>query len=423
MPKLTKRITDEAKACETRFFVWDDELPGFGLLVLPSGVKSFVLQYRNLAGRSRRYTIGRYGVMTVDEARTVARQALVKVEGGGDPVAARQSYRQAPTMNDLFDRYLKEHVAVHNQLSTQKDVAALIEKHLRPRMGAIKANDVKRADLAKVHHAMRETPRRANIALAILSKVLSLAELWGARPENSNPCGLIPRYPENHRKRFLNASEVQKLGEALVEAETFGLPWHIKGEKLKHLAKEENRRTLLSWQVVAAIRLLLLTGARLTEVITLKWTDIDTQAGTMALPDKKGGKREPHPVASAALALIASLPRKKGSPYLFPRDSDPKRPISSEVMENGWQRLRWHCDMEDVRLHDLRHTVGTYAAQAGVSGFIVRDLLRHRNITTTGRYANFDSDPVRNVSNIVGERIAASLAGQEGAKIVPLHKG
>lgn len=410
MPKITKRTADEAAPASSRVFIWDSELRGFGLVVQPSGIKSFVVQYRNAAGRTRRMALGRYGALTVEQARNLARTELFRVASGEDPMANKKAYREAPTLDDLFDRYFEEHVGAHNAASTRKDVEAMLRTHLRPRVGSIKAGDFGRADAAKLHTALKATPRRANHVLAILSKVLSLAEVWGARPLNSNPCRSIARYPEVQRKRFLNADEIARLGQALVEAETLGLPWQIKADGSKHLPPEAERRTLLSWQTVGAVRLLLLTGARLGEVLGLRWSDIDMAAGTIALPDRKGGERVPHPAGADALAAIAALPREKTAIFLFPRDDDRKQHVSKEALESAWARLRWRAGIDDVRLHDLRHTVGTYASQAGVSSFIVRDLLRHSNITMTGRYANFDADPVRGVANSVGSRIARGLA-------------
>ena len=153
---------------------------------------------------------------------------------------------------------------------------------------------------------------------------------------------------------------------------------------------------------------MLLTGARLSEITLLKWSDVDFDLLTIALPKYKGKKREPFPATASALDVLKSLPRVKGSALVFPRNTDITVPISKEVMESAWQRLRWRAEIVDVHIHDLRHTVGTYAAQAGVSGFIVRDLLRHANISTTGRYANFDANPVREVADIVGARILRS---------------
>ncbi len=171
----------------------------------------------------------------------------------------------------------------------------------------------------------------------------------------------------------------------MIEAETIGLPWNVEGKASKHLAKEQNQRTQLSWQVIGALRLLLLTGARLSEITLLKWSDVDFVLRTIALPKIKGKKREPFPATAAALDILKSLPRVRGSVLIFPRNTDTSTSISKDVMESAWQRLRWSAQIEDVHIHDLRHTVGAYAAQAGVSGFIVRDLLRHANISTTGR--------------------------------------
>lgn len=414
MPKLTKRLVDDSVPRSSRFYVWDTELRGFGVLVLPSGVKTFVFQYRNAAGRSRRQTIGRYGALTVDEARDLAKRSSYQKDTGSDPVAEKRDYRAAPTVGDLLGRYITDHLEKRCSESTRRDVQALVEKHIRPRLGTIKVNDLTRADVSKLHNAMKETPRRANYAVACLSKALALAEEWGMRAENTNPCSKISRFAQEHRTRFLSGDEIARLGQVLTEAETLGLPWRTTKEAAptgKHLAKDDKRRTKVSWQCIGAVRILLLTGARLSEITGLKWTDVDEKAGTFALPDRKGGKRKPHPVSQSAIETINALPKVKGSTLVFPRPTDPKRPISAEVMESAWQRIRWRAGLEDVHLHDLRHTIGTYAAQAGVSSFIVRDLLRHRNITTTARYANFDANPVRDISNVVGERIAANLAG------------
>ena len=405
MSKLTKKSVDDANTLPKPYLLWDGELRGFGLLVLPSGVKTYVFQYRNEARRSRRLTIGRHGSLTVSEAREIAHEAAVAVAKGNDPVGSKRSYREAPTISELLERYLSDHVIPHNAVSTQKDIRVVIAKKLKPAVGNIKVNDLTRADVAKLHNAMKDTPRRANYVLAIFSKALSLAELWGLRAQNSNPCIGIKRYPENYRTRFLKQDEVKRLLDAMIEAETVGLPWNVEGNSSKHLAKEPNQRTQLSWQVIGALRLLLLTGARLSEIILLKWSDVDFGLLTIALPKFKGRKREPFPATAAALDILKSLPRVKGSALVFPRNSDKAVPISKEVMESAWQRLRWRARIEDAHIHDLRHTVGTYAAQAGVSGFIVRDLLRHANISTTGRYANFDANPVREVAEIVGERI------------------
>ena len=205
------------------------------------------------------------------------------------------------------------------------------------------------------------------------------------------------------------------------EAEEFGLPWFVtaEGENARHLAKEDNRRTRINSAALAAIRFLLLTGARRSEALELRWADVDLKTGLVALPAKKGGVCAPHPVSSAALALLASRALDAAGPFVFPNAEDPEKPISVSVAENAWQRLRARAGLKDVRLHDLRHTVGTMAGNMGANAFLVRDVLRHANVTMTHRYVNADADPMRALSDRVGEALSAALAG-ERAQVVDL---
>ena len=414
MSKLTKRIIDDLKPASKSYIEWDKELRGFGVLVLPSGVKSFVLQYRNAARRSKRLTVGRYSVLTVDMARKIAQEALGQVAQGNDPVSERLEARQSLTVNDLLTRYLTEYVMVRSGAKTQENIKKIVENHIRPRIGTLKIKSVTKQDVLKLHLAMKDTPRSANIMLSTLSKAFSLAEDWNLRPENSNPCRKVEKYEENHRTRFLNDLELKRLGTVLIEAETTGIPWQMPNnhaKNSKHTAKLDNQRTFIPWQPIAAIRLLLLTGARLSEILSLEWLHISLPDKTMALPSVKGKARVPNPIGDAACDLLNALPKVQGSPYVLPREKDHMLHISIEVMQNTWQRIRWRAGLADVRLHDLRHTVGTYGAQTGGSMFEVRDLLRHNNISTTSQYANFDANPVRNLANKIGERVMTGLSG------------
>ncbi len=308
---------------------------------------------------------------------------------------------------------MKEHVEAHNAPRTQAEAKGIFDRIVRPRLGALKLESVTRQDVARLHFELRSTPTQANRALSFLLKVFANAELWGLRPEGSNPCRRIKRYPERARERLLREDELARLGAALEEAATVGLPWELDPDKpiSRHTAKAENRRTWLAREALDVIRLLLFTGARRGEIVSLEWCHVKFDVGAVDLPDKKGGPRRPHPVCAMALDILAAVARVAGSPFVFPRAADPTRHIAEEVVETAWRRVRGRAGLSDVHLHDLRHTVGTYAAQSGANSFAIRDLLRHKTMAMTGRYANFDSNPVRMISDAVGERIAAGLAG------------
>ncbi len=392
--KLTKQRVEKINPGEGDTITWDDGLTGFGVRVKPSGVRSYLVQYRSAQGRSRRVTLGRHGVLTLDEARRRAKKLLGVVADGGDPAADREKYRKAPTVEELCDRYLVEHVAEHNKPSTAKEFRRLVEKRIKPAIGKLKVVDVTRADVIKMHRAMRKTPRQANHAVAVLSKVFSLAELWGLRPDGSNPCRHVKRYAETERERFLAEVELSRLGAALAGAETEGTEQP---------------------SVTAAIRLLALTGCRLGEILGLRWDDVDLTGGAIDILDAKAGGRA-QTVGALTLALLDGLPR--AGEWVLPGTS-PDRAVSVSTVEKAWSRLRKQAGLEDARLHDLRHTVGTYAAHTGANAFLVRDKLGHKTLAMTGRYVGRDTDPLRALSDKVESRISAAMAGGS-AKVVAL---
>ena len=270
----------------------------------------------------------------------------------------------------------------------------MIEAHIKPKLGKVKVAGLSRAEVARLHHGMRETPYEANRTLAVFSKMLNLAEAWGLRPDGSNPCRHVKRYREQKRTRFLSGDELAAVGKVLAEAEQAGneLPG-----------------------VIAAIRLLALTGCRMGEILSLKRGHVDFEHGTIQLAEAKAGARSVA-LGAPALSLLAGMSQK--SPFVV-HGPDERKPLSRWTLEGGWRRIRAKAGLVNARLHDFRHTVGTYGGQAGFNAFVVRDLLGHKTLAMTGRYVERDFDPMRAAANQVSGRIAAAMEGKEG-QVVPL---
>ena len=269
MGKLTKRSIEALAPREIDYIAWDNDVPGFGVRVMPSGRKSFVLQYR--AGRrSRRMVLGYVNVVTPEQARTMAIQHLAALRQGVDPLAERDGGRDAVTVKDLAARFDAEHIAVHLKPSTQKEYRRSLKKFILPFFGNRPIAEVSREEVARFHHKYRHVPYQANRCLEILSKMFNLAELWGLRPDGSNPRKHIKKYREEKRERFLSAAELRRVGEVLREMEAEGLELP---------------------SAIAAVMLLILTGCRLNEIMTLRWEYVDLGAGVLNLPDSKTGAK------------------------------------------------------------------------------------------------------------------------------------
>ena len=302
--------------------------------------------------------------------------------GGYDPVEQIAIERIAPTVSDLCDRFLDVHVAVHVKPSTAKDYSSTIRRMIRPALGTFKVTEVLRKDIANLHYRHRDTPIQANRMLSVLSKMFNLAELWGLRPDGTNPCRHVPKYKENKLERYLTTDEIQHLGHILRRCEE-------DGSETPH--------------VIAAFRLLLLTGCRLGEIQTAKWEYV-TERG-LELPDSKVGKRCV-PLAAAARAVLDALPRTVGHPYII----EGKLPNSHITeMQRPWRRIRGLAGFDDVRIHDLRHTFASIAVSGGMPIQMVGRLLGHTQLQTTLRYAHLADDPVRAAAEENSAAIFASL--------------
>lgn len=383
MPKLNKRAIDALKPEAKDYFIWDSQIAGFGVRVMPSGAKTYQAQYRK-GGRTRRVSLGRHGKITVDEARRLAKDVMGQVAMGENPAEEIAVERRAPTVAALCDRFFKEHAEERCKPSTQKEYRRALDLFIKPEIGSFKVIDVERKDIAEMHHKHRDTPYQANRTLQVLSKMFNMAEVWGLRPDGSNPCRHVPKYREEKRERYLSQYELQRLGEVLCEAERDGSE---------------------SVHVVAAFRLLILTGCRLKEIQTLRW-DYITDAG-MELPDSKTGARR-IPLPAAARAVLSTLPRTEGNPYVIEGKLDGSHITD---LQHPWRRIRARAGLKDVRIHDLRHTYASNAVSSGMPIQMVGRLLGHTQIQTTMRYAHLADDPVKRAAEENANRLSAFVIG------------
>lgn len=385
MPKLTKRLIESLEAKSKDYFVWDQELPGFGLRILPSGTRKFVLQYRY--GRiSRRMGLGRYGAINVEQARTLAIQALAKLHCDVDPLAEQQARRTALTVRELAKRFDEEHISVHLKPTTAKEYRRNLSLFILPAIGKLRITDVTRAEIAKFHHDWRHKPYQANRNLEVISKMFNLAELWGLRPDGTNPRRHIKKYAERKRERFYSASELASLGNILdeMERERIELP-----------------------SAIAAVRLLLFTGCRLREILTLRWEYVDLNYQALRLPDSKTGAKIVN-LGKPAIDILNRIERLPDNPFVI-TGRNPGQHLTD--LQPFWQRLRARAGLKDARIHDLRHTFASIAVSHGQSLPMIGKLLGHSQPQTTARYAHLARDPLIEAANDITSIIAASLAG------------
>lgn len=383
MPKLTKRTVDALAPDTKDYFVWDTLIAGFGVRIMPSGAKSYQAQYRK-GGRTRRIALGRHGNITVEEARLLAKEVLGDVAKGENPAEDIAQHRKAPTVAALCERFFEAHVMERCKPSTQGEYRRAINMFINPALGSFKLVDVERKDVAELHHKFRDKPYQANRTLGVLSKMFNLAEIWGLRPDGSNPCRHVPKYREHKRERYLSQVELQRLGQVLAEAEQ-------DGSETPH--------------IIAAFRLLILTGCRLGEIQTLQWGFITDQG--MELPDTKTGARR-IPLPSAARAILSALPRFDGNPYVIVGKVAGKHATD---FQHPWRRIRERAGLAGVRIHDLRHTYASNAVSSGMPIQMVGRLLGHTQIQTTMRYAHLADDPVKLAAEQNAERLSAFVGG------------
>ncbi len=403
--KLTKRVIDgityQGRGGQ-RQALWDEDLSGFGLRVYPNGKKAFVLSYR-VAGRKRLMAIGAYGVLSLDEARKLVRKHLVSVDAGADPLEARQKDAQGETVKDLCAAYIERHAKPRNQ-SWKKDQSR-IDRHILPAWGSRKAKAVTKKDVTDLHSKIGEgahrtsktgkaAPYEANRTLALISKMFELAKDWEFVPGDfCNPARGIRRCKESKRDRWVNPEELPKLARAI---------------DLEH-----------NIYVRMALWLYLLTGVRKTELLAARWEDLDWQRKELRLGETKAGRVHYVPLSAPAMAILRDLPRLEGNPHILPGHIH-SRPLVN--INKPWTRIRKAAGVEDVRLHDLRRTVGSWLAQSGNSLHLIGRVLNHSNQSTTAVYARFGQDHVRQALEDHAARLMGVAGKQPPAKIVDIQQ-
>jgi integrase len=373
MAKLTKRFVECLSVGKSDTDHFDDLLQGFGVRVRVSGRKFYFVRRRTRNGQ-RRVTIGPHGPWTTETARTEAMRLLGKFAAGHDPGEERAKQKAAACMSDLGQRFIDQYVQLHLKPTTQREYTRAIKLFVTPRIGELRVAEVVRNDVAELHHALREVPYQANRVVGVLS-------VWGLRPEGTNPCRGIKKYKEHLRERFLSADELGRLGVALAAEHA------------------------LAQSAINCFRLLILTGCRLSEIQKLKWEYVDLSNSMLHLPDSKTGKKTVY-LGSAAVDEFKRIARVDGNPHVIWGFIDGQYLTD---LQHPWRRVRKAAGLEDVRIHDLRHTFASKGVALGQGLSTVGKLLGHTQAQTTARYAHLAADHSIAAADAISRSLAVAL--------------
>lgn len=407
--RISKTAVDRliCPAGKDREILWDDKVKGFGVAAFPSGVKAYLVQYR-ADGATRRVKIAKHGVITAEQARERATAYLGEIAMGSDPSGDRRAIREAPTLAEVAPLFIRT-VRARRRPSTADSYDQALKLHVLPQLGRRRLTEIRPIDIEKIHAGMMDRPAQANRTLAILSALWSWAEKRKMVPAGPNPARGVEKADVDRRERFLTERELRRMSEAMVSAETDGLPYTVNevGPKAKHAPKPENRYRKLDPFALAALRLLLLTGARLREVLHAKWDWVDIERGMIFLPTSKTGRKTLY-LSRAAVELIQGLPRIVGNPYLFPGERE-GRPRTD--LKKPWDAICKAAGIEGVRVHDLRHSFASFGAGQSLGLPIIGKLLGHTQASTTARYSHLDDDPMKRAANLIGDKIVRAMKG------------
>lgn len=360
MPKLTKTIVDAAKPGATDTWVWDSEVQGFGIRIQASGRKTYVVRYRTHDRTQRKLTLGRCSDMPPDKARDLARKAFAAVAEGGDPTKERRVEKDAPTVEELRDRYMSEHAEPFKKAASTALDEANWRLHILPALGKKKVKDVKRSDILALVGKLAKNPGTANQVIALLSKAFNLSETWEWRPRHSNPCHEVKKFTMKQRELILTIDQIGQLNTSVADL----------------LAKGQ-----ITEPMANLVRLLMLTGCRLREIMHAELAWVDRQRNLLLLPDSKVGQRK-IPLAPASMAIIDTMPSDQV--WIIPGRT-PYAPMVTPYP--AWKRIKKHAGLpKELRIHDLRHTAGSLGHMAGLSQKEIQIMLGHKQMSTTERY-------------------------------------
>ncbi|MCZ0955267.1 MAG: tyrosine-type recombinase/integrase [Rhodospirillaceae bacterium] len=368
--------------------VWDRRLAGFGVRAYPSGTRVYIAQARGPRG-VKRVRLGRHGWLEAREARKAAALAIAKIVAGEEPPGHGMHGRGGPTVAQAAEKYLTEYVAVQCKHATYKRSESVIRLYILPALGRMPMTAVRPADALALHHRLAPTPMQANIVVITLSQVYRKAQLWGLVPPGTNPCSQVKLYRRRRRERFLTGVEIERLGKVLDE-------------------EQANGRT--SAPAIEAIRLLILTGCRKNEILSLRWGDVNLDARELRLRDTKTGPRFVA-LSPAAVQRFKGLYGSTGSEWVIPGR---KPGTHLKKLGSVWRRLRVRADLADVRLHDLRHSFASTALALGEPLPMIAKLLGHRRIESTARYAHLARGAVREAAERVADNLAKDILPGDG---------
>ena len=378
--KLTKRTVEAQALGKKDIILWDTDLKGFGCKVTPKGRRSYFLYYRNDNGSQRRPAIGTHGKVTAEQARKIAQEWLHDVAKGNDPSRERHKKRKAPTVPDVCKRFLEEYSSQRNKSETYRNYRSLIERFIVSSWGHRKIEEITRKDVAELHNKHRQTPYQANRLLSVISKIMNLAEVWEYRPDGSNPALHVKKFEEHKRERFLSPDELGRLSTVLNEIEATGSEMQ---------------------SCIDAIRLLIATGCRLSEILELKCEYVDLDRQRLNLPDSKTGAKVVH-LNGLAVEILKGIERQPDNPFVIVGKKVGSHLIN---LQKPWRRIRKLAGLENVRIHDLRHPYASFAAGLGHDLHMIGKLLGHTQVQTTHRYAHLADDPIKLANEKVGTLI------------------